>query len=116
MRHLIAPIAALTLSACASTPGPVAPTPVLKLPVQGSDLIGSTADELGVRFGQPQFQVREGPGVKLQWAGGPCVLDAFLYPPGSSGSGTLRVTYIDSRRPTGEPFDRAACIAALKAQ
>lgn len=118
MRQLIASLAALTLAACASTPRPVDPTPVPPrvAPVQRGDLIGSTVDELGARFGQPLFQVREGVGVKLQWARGPCVLDAFLYPPGNSGGGTLRVTYIDTRRPTGEPFDRATCVAALRAE
>jgi hypothetical protein len=40
-----------------------------------------------------------------------CVLDAYLYPP-AAGKEPV-VTWIDARRPTGEDFDRASCIAAL---
>ncbi len=105
---------ALLLAACATAPEPVAPTPAKPVPqvVERGDLIGLTADELGLRFGQPGFQVREGAGVKLQFSGGGCVLDAYLYPP-ESGAGVERVAHIDTRRPSGDNIDQFACFAML---
>ena len=94
-------------------PAPVS-TPTITRPAQRGDLIGLTTQELGERLGAPGFQVREGPGVKLQWAGASCVLDAFLYP--APGTNVLRVTWVDARRPSGDPTDRAGCLAALEAR
>lgn len=116
MRLLATAALSLALAACATRP----PTPVEQprptpQPAQvrpSGDLIGLSISELGQRFGQPTFQVREGPGLKLQWSGGGCVLDAFLYPP-TTGPGLERVTYVDARRPSGDPTDQSACIAAL---
>ena len=73
-----------------------------------------SVDEIGARFGQPNFQVREGSGLKLQWSAPGCVLDAFIYPP-ASGAGVARVTFVDTRRPNGDPVNQADCIAALDA-
>ena len=39
-------------------------------------------------------------------------MDAYLYP--SGGYGTLEVTHVDTRTPTGADFDQAACIFALR--
>jgi len=113
MRRL-APLAALLVAACATTPPP-APTPVKPATPQvheRGDLLGRTVDELIQRFGRPGFQVREGAGLKLQFAGPSCVLDAYLYPP-SGGSGVERVTHVDTRRPSGEDVPQAVCLAAL---
>jgi hypothetical protein len=117
MRFLAPAYAAALLAACTTTPKveQARPTPVTPQPVrQTGGLVGLTVDELGARFGQPSFQVREGTALKLQWAAPSCVLDAFLYPP-ASGSGALRVTYVEARRPTGDPTDQLGCIAALDA-
>ena len=82
MRRLT-PALVMVLAACSTipktTPIPVATKPS---PRPNGELVGLTVHELGQRFGQPQFQVQEGPGTKLQWAGGGCVLDVYLYPPG----------------------------------
>jgi len=113
MRRLV-PLAALLVASCASTPKP---EPVVAKPAtarQHGDLIGLTASALVQRFGRPGFQVREGPGIKLQWTSGGCVLDAYLYPP-AGGSGAETVTHIDTRRPSGETAPKASCIAALSA-
>ena len=117
MRFLVTTAAALTLAACATAPrqpttrAPVpAPRPA---PIQGGDLIGLTVDELVSRFGAPTFQVREGPGLKLQWSVPACVLDTFLY--AAPGNTVMRVTYVDARRSSGDPTDRAGCIAAIDA-
>jgi hypothetical protein len=107
---LLAPL--LILAACA--PRVQAPAPVSK-PVAGrpsSELIGLTAHDLGVRFGQPGFQVREGAGTKLQWSENGCVLDAYLYPP-DGGRGVDRVTFVDSRRPSGADLDLGSCLALM---
>ena len=93
MRHFLAPAFALSLAACASAPSPQPARSSSRQPAArptGGSLIGLDANDLVRRFGQPAFQVHEGPGTKLQWAGGGCVLDAYLYPP-ESGSGMARV-------------------------
>ena len=113
MRRLT-PLAALLVAACATTPqpAPMPVNPVAPQPRQSGTLIGLTASELLGRFGQPTFQVREGPGIKLQWARAGCVLDAYLYPPAGS-SGAERVTHVDTRRPSGDDVPQAGCVAAL---
>ena len=113
MRRFLAPSLALLVAACASTPA-VKPAEVVIKPTArpGGMLIGLDVHDLGQRFGQPAFQVQEGPGTKLQWAGGGCVLDVYLYPP-ESGSGSARVTYADARRPSGVDIDVATCLAQM---
>ena len=114
MRRLLAPALALTVAACASTPKPQ-PAAVAIQPTArsvGGNLIGLDVNDLGRRFGQPMFQVQEGPGTKLQWTGGGCVLDVYLYPP-DSGSGVARVTYADARRPSGADIDVASCLTLM---
>lgn len=117
-RVLLVPI--LFLSACAAgredaavperTPAPLATDSGHR----HGRLVGMNARELGALFGTPALQVREGPGLKLQYRGGGCVLDAYLYPP-SQGTGTERVTYVDARRSSGTEIDRSACEAAIEA-
>ena len=117
MRILLSGLAVLLLAGCATAPRQPAPlTPTLSpvRPIQRGDLIGLNTQELGERFGAPSFQVREGPGVKLQWASAACVLDAFLYP--APGTNVLRVAYVDARRPSGDPTDRSGCISAIEAR
>ena len=115
MRRFLAPALALTVAACASAPKPqpaaVVSTPVQPRP-QTSALIGLTASDLIGRFGQPVFQVREGPGLKLQWAANGCVLDTYLYPP-ISGRGAETVTHIDTRRPSGVAITQPECVGLL---
>jgi hypothetical protein len=111
MRSLT-PLAALLVAACATTPPPAPVTPVAPQTRPSGSLIGLTASELLSRFGQPSFQVREGPGMKLQWVKAGCVLDAYLYPQAGS-SGGERVTHVDTRRPSGEDVPQAGCVAAL---
>ncbi len=114
MRRFLAPAFALTIAACASTPTPPPAAVVVKPTARptGGTLIGLDVADLGRRFGQPIFQVQEGPGTKLQWAGGGCVLDVYLYPP-ESGSGVARVTYADARRPSGADIDVASCLTLM---
>ncbi len=114
MRRLLAPALALTVAACASTPKPQPATVVIQPTARptGGTLIGLDVTDLGRRFGQPIFQVQEGPGTKLQWTGGGCVLDVYLYPP-ESGSGVARVTYADARRPSGADIDVASCLTLM---
>jgi hypothetical protein len=108
----------LFLAACAARPEVPAPTPV---PVAAppparprtSAVIGLTAQELVGHFGNPALQVREGVGLKLQFRSPRCILDAYLYPP-ERGSGVQRVTYVDTRLPSGAAADQAACISALE--
>ncbi|MEO7240555.1 MAG: hypothetical protein ABIW16_04075 [Sphingomicrobium sp.] len=113
MRHILL-TATLFLSACATVPPPVAPTPVSlpQSPHIRSDLLGMTATELVQRFGTPALTVREGAGLKLQFRARACVLDAYLYP---TGAAPERVAHVDARLPSGADTDQFACIAALGA-
>jgi hypothetical protein len=106
----------LLLGGCATAvvppPAPqrAAPVPLPTVSRAGLErVLGSTAPQLTALFGKPDADVTEGPGRKLQFAGPICVLDAYLYPKGS----TSVVTHIDARQPDGAPIDRASCVAAL---
>ena len=116
MRFLALTAAAFFLASCASTPrpAPVTPaTPVAVEPVEKGDLIGMTAGELTGRFGRPRLTVQEGVGTKLQFANEKCVIDAYLYPP-ASGSGTARVTHVDTRTREGRGAEQTSCIASVE--
>ena len=115
MRRIV-PLAVLALAACTPRPAvqqaPAQPVrPIQQSPQIRSDLIGMTASELAQRFGRPAIQVREGPGIKLQFRGA-CVLDAYLYPP-ADGRGPERVMHVDTRLASGIDTDQAGCIRAL---
>ena len=108
----------LFLAACAARPEVPAPTPAPitappSVKPRSSAVLGLTAQELVGHFGNPALQVREGVGLKLQFRSNRCILDAYLYPP-ESGSGVQRVTYVDTRLPSGVAADQAACISALE--
>jgi hypothetical protein len=107
----------LFLAGCAAAPQqPVAqtqPSPSAPTEPQTRRLLGMTAQDLVGHLGNPALQVREGNSLKLQFRSPRCVLDAYLYPSGS-GSGPLRVTYIDTRAPSGVGTDQAACISTLE--
>ena len=76
-------------------------------------VIGASADQLSRQFGTPRLEVWEGDVRKLQFSGGACVLDVYLYPPAAGRE--PQATYVDARRASdGADVDRAACIAALK--
>lgn len=110
----LALLALPTLSACAATtPTPnVAPPPMaMAMPAAGLErVLGQDAGGLVKLFGPADADYREGAARKLQFESGLCVLDAYLYPKGSSGP---RVTYLDARQPDGSPIDRASCVAAM---
>jgi hypothetical protein len=113
MRRFLALSVVLFAAACAPRPQVVS-VPVVTPPppqVRQSSLYGLTAQELVGHFGKPALQVREGSSVKFQFRVPRCVLDAYLYP---ARDGQLRVTYIDTRGPSGADMDQAACILALE--
>jgi hypothetical protein len=116
MRRLIL-ASTLVLSACAARPEqPVVQAPPVVSqppPKVRSSILGLTASQLVGHFGNPALQIREGVGLKLQFRSNRCVLDAYLYPP-ESGSGVQRVTFVDTRLPSGVAADQAACISALE--
>jgi hypothetical protein len=114
MRCLIALSLALLAAACAPRPQETpAPQPPAQQPQQEtSSLVGLSPQELVGRFGRPALQIREGSSLKLQFRGTRCVMDAYLYPSGSSGA--LKVTHIDTRLPSGGDIDQAACVFALR--
>ena len=107
----------LILSACATAPQPQREpqTPEITATPRTarSGLVGLTAQELVGHFGNPALQVREGTSLKLQFRGARCVLDAYLYP---GRDGQLRVTYVDTRAPSGADTNQATCISALESQ
>lgn len=112
MRRILGLTPFLILAACA----PKVQTPaVVTKPVapSGSTMIGFSENDLVSRFGQPTFQVKEGPGTKLQWSHGGCVLDAYLYPPEAGRVGD-RVTHVDTRAPSGADLPLNACLDLLR--
>ncbi len=113
MRRLSVIAFGILLASCASTPqAPVVQEVPKPQAITGPKLLyGLSAQDLVVRFGHPSFQVREGTSLKLQFRGRRCVLDAYLYP---AAGGTLRVTHVDTRAPSGTDTDQAACIAELE--
>jgi hypothetical protein len=115
MRRFIVLSLSLVLAACAAGPEQPATTtspPLQSQAEQQSSLAGLTAQELVGRYGTPALQIREGNSVKLQFRGPRCVMDAYLYPSGNSG--TLKVTHVDTRLPSGGDIDQAACIFSLR--
>ena len=114
MRRLLAFSLPLLVTACATRPQePTVAQPVPQpQPQEQNSLSGLTAQELVGRFGAPALQIREGSSLKLQFRGPRCVMDAYLYP--SGGSGTLKVNHVDTRLPSGGDIDQAACIFALR--
>jgi hypothetical protein len=74
-------------------------------------VLGQNARALTGLFGEPDAQITEGAGQKLQFSSGICVLDAYLYP--KAGGGVPLVTHVDARQRDGRAIDRASCVAAL---
>jgi len=115
MRRLIAFAVLSSLAACAPRPQ-AASTPIppvqAQAPETGNALTGLTTQELVGRFGAPALQIREGSSLKLQFRGRRCIMDAYLYPSGSSAN--LKVTHVDTRNLTGGDMDQAACIFSLR--
>ena len=114
MKRLMAMSAVAALAGCVpSTTPPPQTAAAVAVPYTGVGLehvVGQNAASLVALFGQPDADVREGSARKLQFASGICVLDAYLYPKGSTEP---RVTYIDAREPDGSAIDRASCVSAL---
>ena len=115
MRRYFALPLTILAAACATRP-PETPTPqqpaVQPQPEAPTSLTGLTAQDLIARFGSPQLQIREGNSMKLQFRSQECILDAYLYPSGNSG--TLKVTHVDTRRPSGADIPQAACTFSLR--
>ncbi|WP_395622205.1 hypothetical protein [Sphingomonas daechungensis] len=115
MRKILPLTGALLLSACATQPGPEpepASRPTPTGPSVPGSLVNMTAAELIQKMGQPKLQVREGPGLKLQFKSRSCILDAYLYPSPSGGL-PERVTHVDTRLSNGNDTSQQACIASL---
>ncbi len=113
--RLIPTAAALLLLAGCATSEPVAiPARVAATAPQSpqrGELIGADANMLVSRFGTPRLRVREGDGTKLQFAGGTCLLDAYLYP---ASDRVPRVTHIDTRNREGRAVSQAECVAIIE--
>ena len=117
MRILIIAAASLLVAGCmARRPEPPAPVSDAPDPAKPrelhTNLSGATAGELMQLLGPPALQVREGPGLKLQFRGRSCILDAYLYPP-QQGTGPERVTYIDARTSSGDAANKENCVLSL---
>lgn len=111
--RIVALALSLSLAACASSPkGPAtsAPPPAPPQVQQGGVLIGFTAAQLATAFGSPDLRVVEGEGIKQQYRG-PCILDAYLYPPVRGREPV--VMHVDARGPQGNDVDREQCAAVL---
>lgn len=90
--------------------GPAAPAPT---PANADSIRGQTARTLIAQFGRPRIDLQEGPARKLQFAGAACVLDVYLYAPGT-GRGEPVATHFDTRLRDGQPVNAASCVTTLK--
>ncbi len=117
--HWTALMAGALVAGCVA-PVRVAPPPRLpaSLPAEPAygtggltSVIGHSARALVALFGDPDLDIREGPGRKLQFVGPICVLDAYLYAAREGAEAV--VTHVDARLPDGRDMDRASCVAAL---
>lgn len=109
MKRILLPL--LPLAGCAAPAvRPAAAAPPAYTAVGLERVLGQDAAGLTALFGAPNADVREGPGRKLQFSSGICVLDAYLYP---KGGAEPRVTHLDARQTDGSAIDRASCVAAL---
>ena len=78
-------------------------------------VIGSPAEALVRRFGDPRIDLAEGDAHKLQFAGKTCVLDIFLYPVSAGAQPTA--THVEARvRLGGAAADPGACIREVERQ
>ncbi|MEQ1497679.1 MAG: hypothetical protein ABL914_03380 [Novosphingobium sp.] len=129
-RLLIALPLPLVLAACSTTAAPPPKRPTQAAPIRPSlrtpppvarvqaapgleGVVGANRDALIRQFGTPRLDVWEGDARKLQFVGGPCVLDIYLYPPAKDRD--PEATFVDARRASdGQDVDRAACVAALR--
>jgi hypothetical protein len=89
-------------------PGAVAGHPVVD---PDDPLMGRTASSLIALFGRPALDVHEGSARKLQFSGGACVLDLYLYAQRRGGEPVS--THADARLPDGRDTDRDGCAASL---
>ena len=115
MRRSLVFTSLLLVAGCATAPEQPSPqpSPITASPHIRSSLLGLTVSELVQRLGTPVLQIREGPGVKLQFRSDRCVLDAYLYPPLGSQGGE-RVTHVDTRLRSGGDIDQRSCVAAIQ--
>ena len=75
-------------------------------------VIGADARGLVRLFGAPRLDIRDPTARKLQFANGQCVLDAYLYPPGTNREPI--VTHADARASNGADMDWNACAKLLR--
>jgi hypothetical protein len=76
-------------------------------------VIGSPAEALVRRFGEPRIDLAEGDAHKLQFSGKTCVLDIFLYPVSAGAAPTA--THVAARvRMGGAAADPGACIREVE--
>lgn len=117
---LLLTLSASALAACGpaanrAAPGRAAyvppPLPSAQARAGLDKVIGQDARALTALFGQPDADVTEGVGRKMQFGSRICVLDAYLYPPAKGGVAT--VAHVDTRQRDGASIDRASCVAAL---
>ncbi len=106
----------LALAGCASDgaaprPARAAPVPIPTGTFGLEGVLGQNARALVAHFGTPTADLVEGSARKMQFSSATCVLDAYLYPKGSSEP---VVTYLDARQGDGSPVDRASCVSALQ--
>ncbi len=113
IRARLAPLAALTAAACATTPPPatIVAKPVALTPVPGLErILGRPAVDATALLGPPTLDRREGPARAVQFAAAGCVLDVYYYPDPAAGQPTAR--FAEARLPTGASDPAARCFAA----
>ncbi len=108
--------ASLGVTACGETapvqrrPQAIAPPPA-RIATGLDRVMGKDARALVQLFGPAAKDVREASARKLQFSSSTCILDAYLYPPGTGKEPV--VTFLSARVPDGRDADKASCVTAL---
>lgn len=128
--RMAAPLSMILLAGCVG--GPAVPLPSagtrpaasaaepMRAPrtMQGPGLdgvIGARAPTLTARFGEPRIDLVEGDARKLQFAGGQCVLDIYLYPRRQGAAPVA--THVEARLRQGGTRTRPeACMRAIESE
>jgi hypothetical protein len=113
---ILAPLAALALSACGTgvIPPPATSSykPVAPIVKDDTGVIGADNRSLIRLFGEPRLDIRDPSAQKLQFSNARCVLDVYLYPPRTKREPVA--TYAEARTPTGDPVDWSSCASQLR--
>lgn len=119
LSHALAPLALLTLAACAqpgqrlATTDAASATPA-KDKITAAQLLGQSDAWLLDKMGAPHFKRTDRVANIWQYKNGACVLNVFLYADAPEAPSPARVLHFDARDASGDNTDRDHCLSVLQ--